>query len=1128
MAILKKRRSQASLPEVTSDRGVIVSRPGDKLTSRITGSPDVGRPNTRPGDRPEGTVSGGDLGGTRPQLTSRTSKPITSAGGTPASRLTSAIKGEAVSTPKIGGGSTVTPAKGVAKTTGSAKPAISTAAGAPKTITSKVTGATRPTVSTTQGKTGNSSGLTNAITGALTGAAIGAGTKMVYDKLTGTKKVVDANKVTGGTGSKTTTGTGSSGTGLKPGAGGTGLKPGTGSGTGLKVPGVGTPPFVPTGSTKPGGTTTKPGGTTTKPGGTTTKPGGTTTKPGGPTKPTTGGPKAPVTPKSPTKPGGSTTKPGGGTGGTKTGTGASGFPVGVSPNATANEDGTYTETFDDGSTITYGADGEIMSTTDAEGTETVGNEDGTTTYTYDDGSTVTVDANGNVISSTEAEDEFAADSTGTEVDEEGNTVYTYDDGSTVTIDEDGNVISSTDATDMDEEGSETTTTGGTRGLFGNNAGNEEVLDEGATDEELEELGYYEDEYGNIYDNSGELVYSADDYYTDDEIADYIYTDEYGNEYDYYGNLVSESDHSDYLYTDDDGYQYDWDGNVVFDPYAGEDEYTWEEEITYPEEEEEYAEDEYDYGDPDYWGKKGGLVALMNNGGKVRAFQEGGDEGEEVYYDEDVPEDYPLTYYNPDGSEVRYFGGAEPRATSTYFGAGSPDTSLLQNTYEGSDDVEYFDDGSYIVYYEDGSSVTYDSDGAVYQYTANGVENSMAEQQMDKDTSDTSTAGGSEDSRYSVGNIQYFDDGSYIQTFDDGSTMTVDSEGNVYGSTDAPDYSVTGAGSGSGRTDYYKTQTAAERARAAAEQKQLETQSKSAVSDILDKITGSGYLGAGAAGAVLGALLGNTDLFSGGSGTQNQGIDMSKVGVINPRTTDFGVGPANYVGYDQYAAREEMPEIYGDELYRNLNAPGFNPVNEGDYGYEDVEATEQTEDEEEAPKMADGGLAGGYYTFGKAVDPISNLTNPRPAQQTQAPQMAQMGGLPRAGGLPNSPAMGTPQQPSAQQQMPQQVQMPPAMKRGGLPALSNVPMAEGRLDFRKGSAVHGPGDGQSDDIPAMLADGEYVIDAETVAQIGNGSTKAGAKALDEFRQNIRKHKRSAPLDKIPPKTKTLTSYLKKGK
>ena len=54
----------------------------------------------------------------------------------------------------------------------------------------------------------------------------------------------------------------------------------------------------------------------------------------------------------------------------------------------------------------------------------------------------------------------------------------------------------------------------------------------------------------------------------------------------------------------------------------------------------------------------------------------------------------------------------------------------------------------------------------------------------------------------------------------------------------------------------------------------------------------------------------------------------------------------------------------------------------------------------------------------------------------------------------------------------------------------------------GAAVHGAGDGQSDDIPAMLADGEYVIDAETVAQIGNGSTKAGAQALDKFREGIR--------------------------
>ena len=58
---------------------------------------------------------------------------------------------------------------------------------------------------------------------------------------------------------------------------------------------------------------------------------------------------------------------------------------------------------------------------------------------------------------------------------------------------------------------------------------------------------------------------------------------------------------------------------------------------------------------------------------------------------------------------------------------------------------------------------------------------------------------------------------------------------------------------------------------------------------------------------------------------------------------------------------------------------------------------------------------------------------------------------------------------------------------------------------KSFAVRGEGDGRSDDIPAVLSDGEYVIDAETVALLGNGSNKAGAAQLDRFRANIRKHK-----------------------
>ena len=78
----------------------------------------------------------------------------------------------------------------------------------------------------------------------------------------------------------------------------------------------------------------------------------------------------------------------------------------------------------------------------------------------------------------------------------------------------------------------------------------------------------------------------------------------------------------------------------------------------------------------------------------------------------------------------------------------------------------------------------------------------------------------------------------------------------------------------------------------------------------------------------------------------------------------------------------------------------------------------------------------------------------------------------------------------------------------------------------GHYVKGKGDGQSDDIPAMLADGEYVFDADAVAQLGNGSSDAGAQLLDHFRESLREHKRSASSDKIPPKASPL-AYMKEA-
>lgn len=79
----------------------------------------------------------------------------------------------------------------------------------------------------------------------------------------------------------------------------------------------------------------------------------------------------------------------------------------------------------------------------------------------------------------------------------------------------------------------------------------------------------------------------------------------------------------------------------------------------------------------------------------------------------------------------------------------------------------------------------------------------------------------------------------------------------------------------------------------------------------------------------------------------------------------------------------------------------------------------------------------------------------------------------------------------------------------------------------GHYVKGRGDGQADKVPAMLASGEYVWDADTVASLGNGDSDSGAKVLDGMRKAIRAHKRSASIDDIPPKAKSPLQYMKEA-
>jgi hypothetical protein len=71
---------------------------------------------------------------------------------------------------------------------------------------------------------------------------------------------------------------------------------------------------------------------------------------------------------------------------------------------------------------------------------------------------------------------------------------------------------------------------------------------------------------------------------------------------------------------------------------------------------------------------------------------------------------------------------------------------------------------------------------------------------------------------------------------------------------------------------------------------------------------------------------------------------------------------------------------------------------------------------------------------------------------------------------------------------------------------------GPREYRAGGRyLSGPGDGMSDNIKAnidgmqeaRLADGEFVIPADVVSHIGNGSSNAGAKKLHAMMDRIRK-------------------------
>ena len=128
-------------------------------------------------------------------------------------------------------------------------------------------------------------------------------------------------------------------------------------------------------------------------------------------------------------------------------------------------------------------------------------------------------------------------------------------------------------------------------------------------------------------------------------------------------------------------------------------------------------------------------------------------------------------------------------------------------------------------------------------------------------------------------------------------------------------------------------------------------------------------------------------------------------------------------------------------------------------------------------------------FSGFLGPIANDPNFQNylQQQYQQYQAAQQGGGGKSGGL-----------------------MPKALKyaSGGISNLGDY--SDG------GRLLKGPGDGVSDSIPAQigarqparLADGEFVVPARIVSELGNGSTDAGARKLYAMMDRIQKKRRKS--------------------
>ena len=249
-------------------------------------------------------------------------------------------------------------------------------------------------------------------------------------------------------------------------------------------------------------------------------------------------------------------------------------------------------------------------------------------------------------------------------------------------------------------------------------------------------------------------------------------------------------------------------------------------------------------------------------------------------------------------------------------------------------------------------------------------------------------------------------------------------------------------------------------------------------DLAAKLKASGlakYAGAAGLGALLGSL-GNKGGGGGGSSAKIPQLMASRQQYAVPLTEPRSTYNPTDEEIRNYVSRPGMTDAM---VARGMNQFGINPQRMAGITGLPTENVQSRYQAAMGPNVVARrpGSGGVTYFSPMQYSPIGNFTTTAPAAPVETPETIVAAG----GGM---------------------------MKSGGISDLGGY--SDG------GRLLRGPGDGVSDSIPASinnkqparLADGEFVIPARIVSELGNGSTEAGARKLYAMMDRIQKSRRKA--------------------